>query len=92
MFEGFSGSARRSLVLAQEETRGLNHNYVGSQHLLLTLTGDKELADQASTPSESPTLHCAATSWKGSARDTDGASSGGCRRRMGALRLSAGAT
>jgi hypothetical protein len=92
VFERFSASARRSLVLAQKETRGLNHNCVGSQHLLLTLTGDKELANQASTPSESPTLHCAATSWKGSARNTDGASSGGCRRRMGALRLSAGAT
>ena len=47
MFERFSGSAGRTVVLAQEETRGLNHNYVGSEHLLLALTGDKDLAGQA---------------------------------------------
>lgn len=42
MFERFSGSARRTVVLAQEETCGLNHNHVGSEHLLLTLTRNKD--------------------------------------------------
>lgn len=64
MFERFSGSAGRAVVLAQEETRGLNHNYVGSEHLLLALTGDKELAGQALDTLGVTHPHCAATSWK----------------------------
>jgi ATP-dependent Clp protease ATP-binding subunit ClpA len=37
MFERFTDRARRVVVLAQEEARLLNHNYVGSEHLLLGL-------------------------------------------------------
>jgi ATP-dependent Clp protease ATP-binding subunit ClpC len=37
MFERFTDRARRVVVLAQEEARGLNHNYIGTEHLLLGL-------------------------------------------------------
>lgn len=37
MFERFTDRARRSIVLAQEEARGLQHNYIGTEHLLLGL-------------------------------------------------------
>src|SRR6266566_4084285 len=37
MFERFSDRARRVVVLAQEEARMLNHNYIGTEHLLLGL-------------------------------------------------------
>jgi ATP-dependent Clp protease ATP-binding subunit ClpC len=37
MFERFTSQSRRVVVLAQEETRMLNHNYIGSEHLLLGL-------------------------------------------------------
>jgi predicted metal-dependent hydrolase len=37
MFERFTDRARRVMVLAQEETRLLNHNYIGTEHLLLGL-------------------------------------------------------
>lgn len=49
MFERFTDTARRTVVLAQEEARMLNHNYVGTEHLLLALTGDKGPAGQALT-------------------------------------------
>jgi prophage maintenance system killer protein len=37
MYEQFSEPARRAIVLAQEEARGFNHAYVGTEHLLLGL-------------------------------------------------------
>jgi ATP-dependent Clp protease ATP-binding subunit ClpC len=37
MFERFTERARRVVVLAQEEARMLNHNYVGTEHILLGL-------------------------------------------------------
>jgi Clp amino terminal domain, pathogenicity island component/UvrB/uvrC motif len=37
MFERFTDRARRVVVLAQEEARILNHNYLGTEHLLLGL-------------------------------------------------------
>ena len=37
MFERFTHSARRVVVFAQEEARLLNHNYIGTEHLLLAL-------------------------------------------------------
>lgn len=49
MFERFTDTARRTVVLAQEEARMLNHNYVGTEHLLLALTGDKSFAGQTLT-------------------------------------------
>ena len=42
MFERFSDRARRVVVLAQEESRRLNHNYIGTEHLLLGLTSERE--------------------------------------------------
>jgi len=35
MFERFTNQARRVVVLAQEESRSLNHNYIGTEHLVL---------------------------------------------------------
>jgi ATP-dependent Clp protease ATP-binding subunit ClpA len=37
MFERFTAHARRAVVTAQEEARELNHNYIGTEHLLLAL-------------------------------------------------------
>jgi ATP-dependent Clp protease ATP-binding subunit ClpC len=37
MFERFTAYARRAVVTAQEEARELNHNYIGTEHLLLAL-------------------------------------------------------
>ncbi len=40
MFERFTDRARRVVVLAQEEARMLNHNYIGTEHILLALSRD----------------------------------------------------
>jgi GNAT superfamily N-acetyltransferase len=40
MFERFTDNARRVIVLAQEECRLLNHDYIGSEHILLGLLGE----------------------------------------------------
>jgi ATP-dependent Clp protease ATP-binding subunit ClpA len=37
MFERFTDRARRVIVLAQEEARMLDHNYIGTEHILLGL-------------------------------------------------------
>jgi len=42
MFERFSDRARRVVVLAQEEARTLNHNYIGTEHILLGLIHEGE--------------------------------------------------
>ncbi|MEV0903210.1 Clp protease N-terminal domain-containing protein, partial [Actinoplanes sp. NPDC049802] len=42
MFERFTDRARRVVVLAQEEARMLNHNYIGTEHLLLGLVHQGE--------------------------------------------------
>src|SRR5436309_14251276 len=42
MFERFTDRARHVVVLAQEEARMLNHNYIGTEHLLLGLLGEAE--------------------------------------------------
>ena len=42
MFERFTDRARRVVVLAQEEARLLNHNYIGTEHLLLGLVQEGE--------------------------------------------------
>ena len=42
MFERFTDRARRVVVLAQEEARLLNHNYVGTEHILLGLIHEGE--------------------------------------------------
>jgi ATP-dependent Clp protease ATP-binding subunit ClpC len=40
MFERFTAYARHVVVLAQEEARRLNHNYIGTEHILLGLLGE----------------------------------------------------
>jgi ATP-dependent Clp protease ATP-binding subunit ClpC len=40
MFERFTDRSRRVVVLAQEEARLLNHNYIGTEHILLGLVHD----------------------------------------------------
>jgi ATP-dependent Clp protease ATP-binding subunit ClpC len=42
MFERFTDRARRVVVLAQEEARMLNHNYIGTEHILLGLIRERE--------------------------------------------------
>ncbi len=42
MFERFTAYARHVVVLAQEEARQLNHNYIGTEHILLGLLGEHD--------------------------------------------------
>jgi hypothetical protein len=42
MFERFTDRARRVVVLAQEEAKELNHNYIGTEHILLGLIHEGE--------------------------------------------------
>src|SRR5438552_19053952 len=42
MFERFTDRGRRVVVLAQEEARMLNHNYIGTEHILLGLIHEGE--------------------------------------------------
>jgi len=42
MFERFTDRARRVVVLAQEEARRLNHDYIGTEHILLGLIHEGE--------------------------------------------------
>ncbi|MEZ5229655.1 MAG: Clp protease N-terminal domain-containing protein [Acidimicrobiales bacterium] len=42
MFERFTDRARRVVVLAQEEARLLNHNYIGTEHILLGLIHEEK--------------------------------------------------
>src|SRR5437867_2090181 len=42
MFERFTDRARRVVVLGQEEARMLNHNYIGTEHILLGLIREGE--------------------------------------------------
>jgi len=48
MFERFTDRARQVVVLAQEEARALGHGYIGTEHILLGLLGEREgIAAQA---------------------------------------------
>ena len=47
MFERFDQQARRVVVLAQKEARTLNHNYIGTEHILLGLIRVGGLAAKA---------------------------------------------
>ena len=42
MFERFTDRARRVIVLAQDEAKLLNHNYIGTEHILLGLIHEGE--------------------------------------------------
>jgi ATP-dependent Clp protease ATP-binding subunit ClpC len=42
MFERFTERARQVVVLAQDEARKLNHNYIGTEHILLGLLREEE--------------------------------------------------
>jgi ATP-dependent Clp protease ATP-binding subunit ClpA len=42
MFERFTNRARHVVVLSQEEARLLNHNYIGTEHILLGLLSESE--------------------------------------------------
>jgi ATP-dependent Clp protease ATP-binding subunit ClpC len=42
LFEKFTDKARRVVVLAQEEAKLLNHNYIGTEHILLGLIHEGE--------------------------------------------------
>ncbi len=53
MFERFTDKARKVVMHAQEEARGLDHNYIGTEHLLLGLLIEEEgLASKVLTDSE----------------------------------------
>src|SRR5262249_5506329 len=42
VFERFTNRARHAVVLAQDEARRLNHNYIGTEHLLLGLLAEPD--------------------------------------------------
>jgi ATP-dependent Clp protease ATP-binding subunit ClpA len=55
MFERFTGAARQTVVRAQEEARGLGHDYIGNEHLLIGIAagegpGSRALASLGVTP------------------------------------------
>jgi len=54
MFERFTDGARRVVVLAQEESRGLDHHLIGTEHLLLGL-----LHEQPAEPESARVLNAA---------------------------------
>ena len=54
MFERFTAYARRAVVTAQEEARELNHNYIGTEHLLLALLHRPEGSRMRRTGSHPP--------------------------------------
>ena len=41
MFERFTGPARQVVVLAQDESRALEHDFIGTEHLLLGLLAEQ---------------------------------------------------
>ncbi len=41
MFERFTDPARRAVVLSAEEARGLGHDYIGTEHILLGIMGSE---------------------------------------------------
>jgi len=59
MFERFTERARRVVVLAQEESRLLSHNYIGTEHLLLGLLAERDGAAARALESLGITLDAA---------------------------------
>ena len=57
MFERFSGQARHVVVGAQEEARELDHNYIGTEHLLLGLLATSDSLASASLAALGYTHH-----------------------------------
>jgi len=47
VFERFTEPAREVVVLAQDEARALNHNYIGTEHFLLRLLREPGVAREA---------------------------------------------
>jgi ATP-dependent Clp protease ATP-binding subunit ClpA len=56
MFERFTDESRRAVVLAQEEARLLNHNYIGTEHLLAGLRREERGAAARALKSADITL------------------------------------
>ena len=59
VFERFTEGARQVVVLAQEESRGLDHNYIGTEHLLLGLIRQDDDAVSAVLESHGLSLEAA---------------------------------
>jgi len=59
MFERFSDRARRAVVRAQEEARLLNHDYIGTEHMLLGLLAERGSAAARALDSLNVTLGAA---------------------------------
>jgi hypothetical protein len=59
MFERFTNQARRVVVLAQDEAREFNHNYIGTEHLVLGLLREHEGAGARALKSAGITLGAA---------------------------------
>jgi ATP-dependent Clp protease ATP-binding subunit ClpA len=59
MFERFSDRARRAVVRAQEEARLLNHDYIGTEHILLGLIAERASAAARALGSLNVTLEAA---------------------------------
>ena len=57
----FTERARQVVVLAQDEARTLNHNYIGTEHILLGLVRENEGVPPASCSTSTPTPRRSAT-------------------------------
>ena len=89
MFERFTEDARNIIVLAQREARALNHNYIGSEHLLQALILDLGIVGKALSPgvanagTSPPRAHIPGRSWRERRRQrSDRALARGPRTRL----------
>jgi ATP-dependent Clp protease ATP-binding subunit ClpC len=76
MFERFSRRARRVVVLAQQESRALGHDYIGTEHLLIAVLHEEVGVARAVLATVPLTAEDARAAVLASAGRGDGASTG----------------
>ena len=50
MYERFTDRARKVMQLANQEAQRFNHEYIGTEHILLGLVKDRESATESIPP------------------------------------------
>jgi ATP-dependent Clp protease ATP-binding subunit ClpC len=72
LFERFNDGARRVVVLAMEEARLLDHNYVGTEHLLLGVIREAEMIGEGVTAAVLDSPNISLVSARAEAEETVG--------------------
>ena len=57
-FDKFTDRARKVLTLAQDEAQRFNHNYIGTEHLLLGLVWPARRRENLTTPNRQSVRTC----------------------------------